>query len=160
MQDAELRRAAEVEYEEERIIRLLHEDSELNRKLGQALVERAIIGDIDENPDNFVLGDDDMLQTTDLDYAFSSMETPVWIWGPQKGIINRVFESFSGKRIPEVILRRVEEFLRAVEQYHMFDRLQELGVPPERISSLFARARWFVKNKTYPRYQSREEVLR
>jgi hypothetical protein len=160
MQHPDLRARAEAEYENERLIGMLHEDEELNRKLARALVERAILGDIDESPANFVVDRTGTLKITDLDYAFPLSPLPVWIWGPQKGIMNRVLQSFSGKNICETVLRDIEEFIQLEDQAEVQRRLLDVGLRAEQITALFARARWFVENKQYPHFRTYNEVVK
>lgn len=156
IENSVLKQYALSEYQQEQIVRYFHDNTDLSRALGESLVERAILGDTDESPANFLIGVAGEIRLTNLDYAFNHSPAPTWLWGPQKGFMNKVMESLSLRRLPDSTIKRIEEFVALLHSAHGHQRLIAQGLSHKQLDAIRSRAQWFIDNKTFPKYRSQQ----
>lgn len=156
LDNSALKQYALSEYQQEQIVRYFHDNTDLSRALGESLVERAILGDVDESPANFLLGVGGEIRLTNLDFAFNHSAVPIWLWGPQKGFMNKVMESLSLRRLPDSTIKRIEEFVTVLQLADGHQRFLGLGLTDKQLEGIRSRAQWFIHNKTFPKYCSEQ----
>jgi hypothetical protein len=148
----------------EDVSRLIKEDPELRRQVEQAFVERLIYGDWDNHALNYVIVETPVgvkVQSIDLDHAFGSAKVPGWVEGKAAhGVNSRLHADFSEQPLSEGTLGNIRNFVENYDTPAGRQQLADLGLKPQEIDGMLARARWLADEGKFPKATNYKDQMK
>src|SRR5262249_39701468 len=138
----------------EAIQRLMKEDPEVKQAIETAMVERALLGDVDFRDSNFrlVRGADGKIkvENIDMDFAFKTNRVPEVTMPGEVGVTRQLAEALSDKPLSPELREKMAKFVEKFDNPAGRAELAKTGLNPDQVDAYLARAKHMADTGKFP----------